>query len=107
MTRWGFGLFLALSKLALMPRCNPFDAAGGNNGPALPPPVTGPTLRIALISTTAGELATFGRTLRNGIMLAFDEWNSRGGVLGQKVEGIVYDADCTFGAAQRAAQQAV
>ncbi|MBI1878232.1 MAG: ABC transporter substrate-binding protein [Chloroflexi bacterium] len=107
MTRWGFGLFLALSLLALIPRCNLAGTAGGNDQPPLPLPPTGPTLRIALISPTTGELATFGRELRNGSILAFDEWNSHGGVLGRQIEWLVYDTDCVFGAAQGATQQAV
>jgi branched-chain amino acid transport system substrate-binding protein len=54
-----------------------------------------------------GELATFGRSLGNGSVLAFDEWNSRGGVLGQRLEWTVYDAPCDFKAASQAAQHAV
>lgn len=107
MIRWGLGLLLAVSLLALIPRCNLSGAAGETHLPPLPLPPTGPGLRVALLSPSSGELATFGRVLRNGSILAFDEWNSRGGVLGRHIEWTIYDADCAFDVAQRATQQAI
>jgi branched-chain amino acid transport system substrate-binding protein len=107
MIRWGLGLLLTLSLLALISQCNRSGAAEGHSLPPLPLPPTGPTLPIALLSPSSGELATFGRVLRNGSILAFDEWNSRGGVLGRRIQWTVYDADCTFDAARQVTQQAV
>jgi branched-chain amino acid transport system substrate-binding protein len=107
MIRWGLGLLLTLSLLALIPRCNRSGAAGENSFPPLPQPPTGPSLGVALLSPSSGELATFGRALRNGSILAFDEWNSRGGVLGRRIEWTVYDTDCAFDQAQQVTQQAV
>jgi branched-chain amino acid transport system substrate-binding protein len=107
MIRWGAELLLVLSLLVLAPQCNLSGVVEGSNTPPLPTPPSGPTLRIALLSPTTAELATFGRILRNGSVLAFDEWNSRGGVLGRRIEWAVYDADCDFEAAGRAAQQAI
>jgi branched-chain amino acid transport system substrate-binding protein len=107
MIRWGLGLLLTLNLLALIPQCNRSGAAGGNSFPPLPLSPTGPPLPIALLSPSSGELATFGRELRNGSILAFDEWNSRGGVLGRRIQWTVYDADCTFDAARQVTQQAV
>lgn len=105
MIRWGLGLLLALSLLAFIPQCN--FSRTGTNLPPLPLPPSGPTLRIALLSPSSGELATFGRELRNGSILAFDEWNRRGGVLGRRIEWTIYDADCTFDGARQVTQQAV
>lgn len=107
MTKWVLGLVLTLSLLALFPQCNLSGAAGGNRLPPLPLPPTGPSLRVALLSPSSGELATFGRVLRNGSILAFDEWNSRGGVLDRRIEWTVYDADCAFDQAQQVTRQAV
>lgn len=107
MTKWVLGLVLTLSLLALIPQCNLSGAAGGNSLPPLPLPPTGPSLRVALLSPSSGELATFGRVLRNGSILAFDEWNSLGGVLGRRIEWTVYDADCAFDMARQVTQQAI
>ena len=49
--------------------------------PPLPTTPTGPTIRIALLSPAAGEMATFGRMARNGSIMAFDEWNEQGGII--------------------------
>jgi branched-chain amino acid transport system substrate-binding protein len=42
-----------------------------------------------------------------GVVLAFDEWNQRGGRLGHHLEPVLYDTDCTFEAANETAQQAI
>lgn len=107
MTRWGLGLWLGLSLLAFIPQCNLVGGALESGQPPLPLPPAGPSLRIALLSPTVGELATFGRVLRNGSILAFDDWNSRGGVLGRRIEWSVYEADCDFETVQQATQQAL
>lgn len=105
MIRWGLGWRLALSLLVFIPQCNFSEA--GTNLPPLPVPPAGPTLQVALLSPASGELATFGRELRNGSILAFDEWNRRGGVLGRRIEWVVYDTDCTFEAGRQVTQQAI
>jgi branched-chain amino acid transport system substrate-binding protein len=107
MTKWGLGLLLALSLLGLIPQCNLAELMVKNNYPPLPLPPTGPTLRVALLLPTTGELAPFGRAMRNGAILAFDQWNSHGGVLGQPIEWTIYEATCDFETAQQAAQQAL
>jgi branched-chain amino acid transport system substrate-binding protein len=75
--------------------------------PFLPATPTAPALRIALLIPTSGELATQGRIIGNGITLAFDEWNRRGGVLGHRFEWAVYDTGCSFEAGTQAARQAI
>jgi branched-chain amino acid transport system substrate-binding protein len=105
MMRWATTL-LIISWLILAAQCgvSPLLTAPY---PPTPAPLAGPTLRVALLSPTTGELATFGRVLRNGSILALDEWNGRGGVLGRPIEWAVYEADCAFEAAQQATQQAI
>ncbi|HEX9921990.1 MAG TPA: ABC transporter substrate-binding protein [Anaerolineae bacterium] len=73
----------------------------------LPTPPTGSVIRIALLYPATGELATFGRMLQSGSSMAFDEWNSRGGLLGHRIEWAVYDTDCQFDTARQAVQQAL
>jgi branched-chain amino acid transport system substrate-binding protein len=107
MTKWGWGIILALSLLGLVPQCNLSGASVRPDAPPLPQPHRGPILRIALLSPTTGELATFGRAARNGTILAFDEWKSHGGVLGRPIEWTVYEAACDFASAQQATQQAL
>jgi branched-chain amino acid transport system substrate-binding protein len=45
--------------------------------------------------------------VRNGIIMAFDEWNNQGGVMGHRLTWVDYDTGCDFAAGQQAAQQAL
>jgi branched-chain amino acid transport system substrate-binding protein len=76
-------------------------------GPPLPSTPTGPVIRIALLSPDAGELATFGRRMRNGSLMAFDEWNERGGLHGYYIEWTIYDTNCDFETARQVTQRAI
>lgn len=49
------------------------------------------TIRIAAVAPITGAQAETGQDLINGIRLAVDEKNSKGGVLGRKVELVVFD----------------
>ena len=75
--------------------------------PPLPPTPSKPTLTIAILSPASGELETFGRTMRNGIIMAFEQWNEWGGAGGQHLAWQIYDTQCDFKAAQQATQQAI
>lgn len=103
MIKW-LSLWLAASLAVLVAQCN-----GGLAAPSTPPLPTppGPVLRLALLTPTSGEIATFGRTLRNGSLMALDEWNSRGGVLSQHLQAVDYDTPCDFEAARHATRQAL
>ncbi len=108
MRKWGVGLLVALSLLALAVQCNPSVVRSVDSTPPLPPPPGGPALRIALLSPTTGELATFGRMLRNGSTMAFDEWNAQnGGVLEHRLEWVEYDTACDYELAGQTTQQAI
>lgn len=48
-------------------------------------------LRVGLYTSLTGGTATFGRSAHNGVKLASEEINARGGVLGQPVNLIVED----------------
>lgn len=101
-------LWLALSLLLIAAQCSPSGVSTPASTPPLPAPPAGQAVRIALLSPTTGEMATFGRMLQNGSIMAFDEWNTQnGGVLGQRLEWRVYDTPCDFEPACQAAQQAV
>jgi branched-chain amino acid transport system substrate-binding protein len=54
-----------------------------------------------------GELGTFGETVRNGITLAFDEWNEQGGVNGYFIEWVLEDTRCDPLEARQAAERAI
>ena len=41
-------------------------------------------IKLAILAPMTGPVATFGLSTRDGAILAIDEWNSKGGVLGKK-----------------------
>jgi len=96
--RWWLAIILPL--LGLATQCN---------SPTLPLPTTSTSseVRIALLAPNSGELVTVGRVMRNGLIMAFDEWNNRGGALNQQLETVLYDTDCTFESSQHTTQQAL
>jgi branched-chain amino acid transport system substrate-binding protein len=49
------------------------------------------TIKIGVNYELSGPVATYGTSCKNGIMLAFDEINKDGGVLGKQIEGMVQD----------------
>ncbi len=75
--------------------------------PPLPATPAGPTLRVALLSPMSGEMATFGRQMRNGIIMAFDGWNKRGGPRAHRLTWQLYDSQCDFDRAEQVTQQAI
>ncbi len=49
------------------------------------------TIKIGLVTPLTGDVATFGQSTKNAVMIALDEVNKEGGVLGKKIEVVVED----------------
>ena len=49
------------------------------------------TIKIAAIAPMTGYSAKMGEDLSRGVQLAVDEWNTKGGVLGQQIELMIED----------------
>lgn len=49
------------------------------------------TIRVGVFNSLTGGTATFGISSTQGIQMAADEWNARGGLLGKKIELVVED----------------
>ena len=83
---------MMIVALVALPACG-----GGDGG----------TLKIAILAPLSGDVATFGESTRDGAMMAIDEWNADGGVLGQQIETIVEDSQCSAEAAVSAANKVI
>jgi len=64
-------------------------------------------LKIAILAPLSGPVPTFGIGTRDGALLAIDEWNANGGVLGMKIVPIVEDSQCTPDPAVNAANKVI
>ncbi|MBN1248764.1 MAG: ABC transporter substrate-binding protein [Anaerolineae bacterium] len=54
----------------------------------------GGAVKIAIVAPMSGDVSTFGVSTRDGAMLAINEYNEAGGVLGREIEVIVEDSQC-------------
>lgn len=50
-----------------------------------------PTLKIGIAGPMTGDQSKMGMDFRNGVQLAVEEWNAKGGVLGKPVQMLVED----------------
>jgi branched-chain amino acid transport system substrate-binding protein len=67
----------------------------------------GNAVKVAILAPLSGNVATFGESTRDGAMLAIEEWNAQGGVLGREIEVVVEDSQCDAEAARSAANKVI
>jgi branched-chain amino acid transport system substrate-binding protein len=67
----------------------------------------GGTIKIAILAPLSGSVPTFGVSTRDGALLALEEWNAKGGVLGKKLEADVQDSQCEADPAVNAANKVI
>jgi branched-chain amino acid transport system substrate-binding protein len=65
------------------------------------------TLKVAILAPLSGSVATFGESTRNGAMIAIEEWNAKGGLLGRQIEAVVEDSQCSADPAVNAANKVI
>lgn len=63
--------------------------------------------KVAILAPLSGDVATFGQSTRDGALLAIEEWNAKGGVLGRKIEAVVEDSQCEAEPAASAAKKVI
>ncbi len=61
-------------------------------------------IKIAVIAPFGEEYLALGDSTRNGVVLAVEEWNQRGGVLGRTVQVVLKDSQCDYVAGRESAQ---
>jgi branched-chain amino acid transport system substrate-binding protein len=64
-------------------------------------------IKIAILAPLSGAVPTFGVSTRDGALLAIDEWNAKGGVLGMKIVPVVADSQCAADPAVNAANKVI
>jgi branched-chain amino acid transport system substrate-binding protein len=67
----------------------------------------GDTIKVAILAPLSGPVPTFGVSTRDGALLAIEEWNAKGGVLGKQIEAVVADSQCTADPAVNAANKVI
>lgn len=64
-------------------------------------------IKIAVVAPFGEEYMMLGDATRNGVVLAVEEWNQRGGVLGRTIQVVLKDSQCDYVAGRKAAQAAL
>jgi branched-chain amino acid transport system substrate-binding protein len=64
-------------------------------------------LKVAILAPLSGAVPTFGVSTRDGALLAIEEWNAKGGVLGKQIEPVVEDSQCSPDPAVNAANKVI
>jgi branched-chain amino acid transport system substrate-binding protein len=67
----------------------------------------GGELKIAILAPLSGAVPTFGEMTRDGALMAIEEWNANGGVLGMTIVPIVEDSQCSPDPAVNAANKVI
>lgn len=67
----------------------------------------GDTIKVAILAPLSGPVPTFGVMTRDGALLAIEEWNAKGGILGKKIQAVVEDSQCTPDPAVNAANKVI
>ena len=65
------------------------------------------TLKIGLTSDASGQYANSGASDRRGMLMAIDEFNANGGVLGRQIETIHLDTETTPATGSRVAERMI
>ena len=64
-------------------------------------------IKIAILAPLSGPAPTFGVSTKEGALMAIEEWNAKGGVLGATITPIVEDSQCTPDPAVNAANKVI
>lgn len=85
-------LVLALAMVCLMAACGAKSetptgtTAAGDSGT-----VQGGEITLAFAGPQTGDNAEYGKSMKTAMQIAIDEWNEKGGVLGQTIKMVDYD----------------
>jgi len=104
-------VLLALALAACAPAADTAaaeePAAAEEAAPAEETAMEAGTIKVANLSPLTGPVPTFGESTKNGFMMAVEEWNANGGILGMQIEPIVEDSQCTADPAVNAANKVI
>lgn len=90
---------VALAAAVALTGCNKSDTAGGS--------ADGDTIKIGEFASLTGQTASFGTASHNGAIMAIDEANAAGGILGKKIKLITEDDQSKPGEAATAVRKLI
>lgn len=88
-------LFVCLALLLSLPACGQPKGAEGE------------VVTVAVVAPFDGEFEPWGIAMQNGVVLAVDGWNQRGGILGQSIQVTLHDSACDYLTARTVTRTAI
>lgn len=70
-------------------------------------PAQAADIKVAVLAPLSGANPTFGTSTKEGALMAIEEWNAKGGVLGKQITPIVEDSSCTPDGGTNAANKVI
>jgi branched-chain amino acid transport system substrate-binding protein len=64
-------------------------------------------LKVGVLVPLTGPVPSFGLSVKEGTLLAIQEWNAKGGLLGQTIVPVIEDGQCDAAAATNAANKLI
>jgi branched-chain amino acid transport system substrate-binding protein len=78
------------------------DAGGGDQKPGDKAPIV-----IGITADASGQYANSGDSDKRGVLMAIQEWNAKGGLLGRPIKSVALDTETTPATASRVAERLV
>lgn len=75
--------------------------------PANPDALSGQEVMVGILAPLTGSMPGFGIMSRDGALMAVEEWNSSGGLLGAKIVPVVVDSRCEVDPALQAGKDLI
>ena len=64
-------------------------------------------IKVGVLVPLSGPVPSFGLSVKEGTLLAINEWNAKGGIFGKKIVPIIEDGQCSADAAVNAANKVI
>ncbi len=90
--KWlALGLSISIAVSALLGGCGSSSGSGDSSSPSSSAQVAGDTIKVGILHSLSGTMAISEVSVKDAEMMAIEEINAAGGVLGKKIEPVIED----------------
>ncbi len=90
--KWlALGLSISIAASALLGGCGSSSGSGDSSSPSSSAQAAGDTIKVGILHSLSGTMAISEVSVKDAEMMAIDEINAAGGVLGKKIEPVIED----------------
>ncbi|MBN2393388.1 MAG: ABC transporter substrate-binding protein, partial [Anaerolineae bacterium] len=89
------------------PAWRPLGTTGSRTVPPDAAPNASGPIKVAILAPLMGGGGAFGQPMRDGALMAVDEWNAKGGINGTAIEVVIEDSRCMVDVAAAATNKVI